>query len=182
MNESEMNAFRAALVLILAGLLAACGDNSQPPAPAPPAQTTATPTVRTQPAPVAPLPTTAVEQPQVAVTAPQPAPASQRPLSRQQQAALQPLFGVWAADLNSCDRGAIEISQTRFQGAENGCDIISFVDTGNWNFIATLSCQSQGQAIQERIGMIPLYAPSGEAIGMTYLDRNNQAVTVYRCD
>jgi hypothetical protein len=174
-----MNAFRAALVLAFAGFLAAC-DNSPPPAP--PAQTSETPAVRTEPAPAAPVPTTAVTQPKVVAPAPLPAPASQRPLSRQQLAALQPLFGVWAADLGSCERGAIEISQTRFDGAENGCDIISFVDTGNWNFVATLSCPSQGQAVQERIGMVPLYAPSGEAIGMTYLDRNNQAVTVYRCD
>lgn len=175
-----MNAFRAALVLILAGLLAACGDNSPPSAP--PAQTSEAPTVRTQPAPVAPVPTTTVEQPQVAVAAPQPAPATQRPLTRQQLAAMQPLFGSWAADLASCDQGAIEISQSRFEGPQSGCDIISFVDTGNWNFVATLSCQSQGQAVRERIGMVPLYAPSGEAVGMTYLDRNNQAVTVYRCD
>lgn len=176
-----MNAFRTALVLAFAGLLAAC-DNSPPPAP--PAPTAETPVVRTVPAPVAPLPTTkpAQPEPEIAVAAPQPAPSSGRPLSRQEQAALQPLFGVWAADLGSCERGSIEISQTRFEGAENGCDITSFVDTGGWNFVATLSCPSGGQIVQERIGMVPLYSPSGEAIGMTYLDRDNQAVTVYRCD
>jgi hypothetical protein len=176
-----MNAFRAALVLAFVGLLAAC-DNSPPPAPPVPAAET--PAVRTTPAPSAPLPTTAAEEPEpdVAVTTPLPAPASQRPLSRQEQAALQPLFGTWAADLGNCDRGSIEISQTRFEGAENGCDITSIVDTGNWNFVASLSCPSQGQTARERIGMIPLYAPTGEAIALTYLDRDNQAVTVYRCD
>ena len=113
---------------------------------------------------------------------PRPRRPRQRPLSRQQLAALEPLFGTWATDLNNCDNGAITISQSRFEGAENGCDIASIVDTGGWNFVATLSCTSQGGTAQERIGMVPLYAPSGEGIGLTYLDRDNQQVTVLRCD
>jgi hypothetical protein len=178
-----MNVLRTALVLAFAGLLAAC-DNSPPPAA--PAETSETPVVRTEPAPAAPLPTATAPapeaEPEVAAVPPAPAPSSQRPLSRTEMAAMEPLFGTWAVDLGSCDRGAIAISRTRFEGAENGCDITSIVDQGGWNFVATLSCQSQGQAVRERIGMIPLYAPTGEAIGLTYLDRDNQEVTVYRCD
>jgi hypothetical protein len=174
-----MNAFRAALVLIFAGVLAAC-DNSPPPAPQQPAESQ--PTVQVQPAQPAAQPAAPVPSTEVAIVAPVPRPASERPLSRSQQAAMQPLFGTWAADLRNCERGAINISRTRFEGAENGCDITSLVDTGNWNFVATLACTSQGQSVRERIGMIPLYSPTGEAVGLTYLDRDNQSVTVYRCD
>jgi hypothetical protein len=172
-----MNSFRATLVLAVIALLAAC-DSSAPPKP--PAPTTPAATVK--PVPVGPLPTAPVPQTDVAVAAPTPAPSNQRPLSRQQLAALEPLFGTWATDLNNCNNGAITISQSRFEGAENGCDIASIVDTGSWNFVATLSCTSQGRTAQERIRMIPLYAPSGEGIGLTYLDRDNQQVTVLRCD
>jgi hypothetical protein len=169
-----MNSFRAALVLIFLGVLAAC-DNSPPPAPEQP-QAPA-PTVQVQPAqPAAPAPA------EVAVVAPIPRPATERPLSGRARAELAPLFGTWATDLSNCENGAITISRTRFEGAENGCDIASIVDTGGWNFVATLACTSQGQSVRERIGMVPLFAPTGEGIGLTYLDRDNQQVTVLRCD
>ena len=182
-----MNSHRAALVLILVGVLAAC-DNSPPPAPEQP-QAPA-PTVQVQPAqpssqsaaqPVAPLPS-ASQPAQVAVVAPIPRPVNERPLTGRAQAELAPLFGTWATDLRNCESGAIRISRTRFEGAENGCDIASIVDTGGWNFVATLVCASQGQSVRERIGMVPLFAPTGEGIGLTYLDRDNQQVTVLRCD
>lgn len=182
-----MNSYRAVLVLIFAGVLASC-DNSPPPAPEQP-QTPA-PTVQVQPVepsaqPAAPLPTApAAPEPatEVAIVAPIPRPANERPLSARAQAELAPLFGTWATDLRNCEIGAIRISRTRFEGAENGCDIASIVDTGDWNFVATLVCTSQGQSVRERIGMVPLFAPTGEGIGLTYLDRDNQQVTVLRCD
>ena len=178
-----MNSYRAALVLIFVGVLAAC-DNSPPPAPEQPQ--TAAPTVQVQPAqpaaqPAAPLPTTP-EPAEVAIVAPIPRPADERPLTGRAQAELAPLFGTWATDLRNCESGAIRISRTRFEGAESGCDIASIIDTGGWNFVATLVCTSQGQSVRERIGMVPLFAPSGEGIGLTYLDRDNQQVTVLRCD
>lgn len=182
---------RAALVLVACGVLAACGDSPPPPAePAPPPAATAplsTIQLRapgTAPAPGVPQQTAAAPVPATApaIVAPVPAPISQRPLSPEQADALAPLFGTWAADLNNCERGAIRISQRRFEGAENGCDIGAIVDRGNWNFVATLSCLSQGQTARERIGMVPLYSPTGEAIALTYFDRGNDEVTVYRCD
>jgi hypothetical protein len=180
-----MNSFRAALVLIFVGVLAAC-DNSPPPAPEPPPA----PTVEVQPTqpsaqpatqPAAPLPT-APQPVEVAVVPPVPRPSNERPLSADAQAELAPLFGTWATDLRNCESGAIRISRSRFEGAENGCDIDTIVDTGGWNFVATLVCTSQGQSVRERVGMIPLFAPTGEGIGLTYLDRDNQQVTVLRCD
>jgi hypothetical protein len=177
-----MTPLRLVLLLAVPALLAAC-DNPPPP-PQPPAPTPVAPTAEAQPAPSAPLPTAPVAQPEteVAVLAPTPAPSSSRPLTDSQRAALEPLFGTWATDLKNCDRGAITISASRFEGAENGCDITSLVDSGNWNFVASLSCTSQGQTAQERIAMVPLFAPTGEGIGLTYLDRDNQQVTVLRCD
>ena len=181
-----MNSYRVSLVLVFIGVLAAC-DNSPPPAPEQP-QTPA-PTVQVQPPqpsaqpaqPAAPLPA-APEPTAVALVPPVPRPANERPLSGRAQAELEPLFGTWATDLGNCESGAIRISRTRFEGAENGCDISSIVDTGGWNFVATLVCTSQGQSVRERIGMVPLFAPTGEGIGLTYLDRDNQQVTVLRCD
>jgi hypothetical protein len=179
-----MNSFRAALVLSVAGVLAAC-DNSPPPAPEQPPSPA--PTVQVQPAeptaqPTAPLPAAPAPTPEVAVVAPVPRPANERPLSARAQADLAPLFVTWATELRNCESGAIRISRTRFEGAENGCDIASIVDTGGWNFVATLVCTSQGQSVRERIGMVPLFAPTGEAIGLTYLDRDNQQITILRCD
>jgi len=174
-----MTPLRLILILAVPALLAAC-DNPPPP-PQPPAPTPVAPAAETQPAPSAPLPAAAPET-EVALVAPNPAPSSSRPLSAAQQADFEPLFGTWATDLNNCDRGAITISQSRFEGAENGCDITALVDSGNWNFVASLSCTSQGQTARERIAMVPLFAPTGEGIGLTYLDRDNQQVTVLRCD
>jgi hypothetical protein len=94
------------------------------------------------------------------------------------------LFGTWAADLGQCGgpTGPIMISQTRFEGAENGCDITGFTDNGDGTYTAALACQSQGQASNESIRMTPMFAPTGRAIEMVYLDRDNQTFTVLSCN
>ncbi|HWA18228.1 MAG TPA: hypothetical protein VG757_04475 [Devosia sp.] len=96
---------------------------------------------------------------------------------------LAPLFGTWAADLGQCGQqtGPIKISQTRFEGAENGCDITGYTDNGDGTFTAALACQSQGQTANENIRMRPIFAPTGEGIDLVYVDRDNQAFTVLRC-
>ena len=154
-------------------LLAAC-DNSPPP----PAPDNAYGDSQ-QPVPTAPLPDAPVPQTDVAVASPTPAPSTPasalaRSSSRRSNRCSAPGRPISATATAARSR----ISQSRFEGAENGCDIASIVDTGGWNFVATLSCTSQGGTAQERIGMVPLYAPSGEGIGLTYLDRDNQQVTV----
>jgi hypothetical protein len=96
---------------------------------------------------------------------------------------LAPLFGTWAADLSQCGQptGPIKISATRFEGAENGCDIGGYTDNGDGTFTAALACQSQGQTANENIKMRPIFAPTGEGIDLIYVDRDNQAFTVLRC-
>jgi hypothetical protein len=97
---------------------------------------------------------------------------------------LAPLFGTWAADLSQCGQtaGPIKISASRFDGAENGCDIGGFTDNGDGTFTAALACQSQGQTAKENIKMRPIFAPTGEGIDLIYVDRDNQAFTVLRCE
>jgi hypothetical protein len=116
--------------------------------------------------------------PQTAATAPQSAAAA--PASAE---GLAPLFGTWPADLSQCGQttGPIKISQTRFEGAENGCDISGYADNGDGTFTAALACQSQGQTANENIRMRPIFAPTGEGIDLIYVDRGNQAFTVLRC-
>ncbi|MEQ1770176.1 MAG: hypothetical protein ABL879_10075 [Devosia sp.] len=97
---------------------------------------------------------------------------------------LDPLYGKWAVDLKQCEGpgpGAITISETRFEGAENGCDINGFTDNKNGTFTAALTCSSQGQTANENIQMRPIFAPTGEGIDMVYLNRKNATFTVLRC-
>ena len=90
--------------------------------------------------------------------------------------ALAPLFGTWALDPAACTQ-TLKISKTRFEGAESGCDIASYNDNGDGSYTAALSC---GTA-QEQIRMRPVFAPTGEGIELTYLNRNNQETLVLRC-
>jgi hypothetical protein len=45
-----------------------------------------------------------------------------------------------------------------------------------------MSCKADGQTSQERIQMRPIFAPTGEGIDLTYLDRNSLKSEVLRCD
>jgi hypothetical protein len=153
---------RLVIAVLAMSALAACGGNT--PAP-PPEQNAEAPAAE---APAAPQP-----------AAPRPAPAAEGTAAS--ASAVAPMIGTWAADLANCQNGAITITETRFEGAENGCDITSIVDNGDGSFTATLSCTAEGAATTERISMVPLFAPTGEGIGLTYLDRGNEAVTVLRC-
>lgn len=151
--------FLAALAM---SALAACGGN-----------TPAAPSEQNAEAPAAEAP--AAPQP----AAPRPAPAPEGTAASEQ--AVAPMIGTWAADLANCQNGAITITETRFEGAENGCDITSIVDNGDGSFTASLACTGEGATAGERISMVPLFAPTGEGIGLTYLDRGNEQVTVLRC-
>lgn len=120
--------------------------------------------------------------------APAPAPTPSSPAAEAAAApaaasdeALAPLFGTWALDPAQCDGPVLRISQTRFEGAENGCDISGYTDNGDGTFTAVMTCMGGGQAVSESIMMRPLYAPTGEGIDLTYLNRDNLETTVLRC-
>jgi hypothetical protein len=44
-----------------------------------------------------------------------------------------------------------------------------------------MTCTSQGQSADESIKMRPIFAPTGEGIELTYLNRNNLETTLLRC-
>ena len=144
---------RLVLALSLPLFLAAC---DQPPKqPAPEAATPAANTAEAAPATPAPAPDTA------------------------------PLFGIWAADLSWCagdgEGFPITITETRFEGRENSCDITELADSGDGAFTATLACSSEGQSTTEKVAMEPIFGPAGEGIRLNYLDRGGDPVTVFRC-
>jgi hypothetical protein len=109
--------------------------------------------------------------------------ASQEPATQPTAAtdkALEPLFGTWGLDPAKCDQ-VLTISKTRFEGAENGCDIASFADNGDGSYTAAMTCSSQGQSASENIKMRPVFAPTGEGVELTYLDRDNLETLLLRC-
>lgn len=122
--------------------------------------------------------------------APAPAPSSAPPPAASAEALpvataaeddLEPLFGTWALDPARCEGPVLRISRTRFEGAENGCDITSFTDNGNGSYTAQLRCTAGGSSVEEAISMRPIFAPTGEGIDLTYLNRDNLVTTVLRC-
>lgn len=106
------------------------------------------------------------------------APAPAAPAS---PAATAPLFGAWAAVLANCATAAVTISATRFEGAENQCDIKALADNGDGTFTASLACTGEGQTASESVQMTPVFAPTGEGVVLTYLDRGGEKVTLLRC-
>lgn len=154
----QLSRFAVALPLLLT--LAACGGGNQPPAaPAPSAQPAAT-----------------------VATPAAPAPAPAKPAKPASEAAIAPLMGNWAADLANCGGDlSITLSAKEFNGAENVCAIDSWGDNGDGTVTATMSCTAEGQKTTERIAMNPVFAPTGEGITLTYLDRGNEEATVLRC-
>ena len=115
----------------------------------------------------------------------QPSAASSAPPPSQEAApatdeALAPLFGTWALNPNQCEQN-IKISKARFEGAENGCDITTFGDNGDGSFTAAMSCLSQGQTADEQIMMRPVFAPTGEGVELTYVNRDNLQTLLLRC-
>lgn len=152
-----MRHLRLAAVIVPALLLAACGGDSNPP----PAQPSAAPSTA---APAAPAP----------AAPPQSKPASDKDLA--------PLFGTWGLDPANCGAQVLKISKTRFEGPGSGCDITGFNDNGDGTYTATMSCTAKGQSSTERIQMRPIFAPTGEGIDLTYLDRDNLKSEVLRCD
>ncbi len=155
-----MIALRFATAFAAIALLSACGGDPEPAAPTPQAESkpAAAAAPATPAAPVTPAATPATAE------------------------GLAPLFGSWAGQLADCGTLAIQVSETRFEGAENSCDIAGFSDNSDGSFTASMSCTGEGAKSEERVKMRPLFAPTGEAIGLTYLDRDNAEATVLRCN
>ncbi|HWQ88327.1 hypothetical protein [Brevundimonas sp.] len=93
----------------------------------------------------------------------------------------QTFVGRWAANVRWCanPRGAerpIEISTTRFEGYENSCGILSISQVAD-GYEAALACAAEGQTSNERVRM----AVQGDAMRLTWLNRNGAAVSLVRC-
>lgn len=91
--------------------------------------------------------------------------------------------GAWAANAAWCgntpatgDSVPIRISETRFEGYENRCDIVQ-IDGGGTSWNATLSCEAEGQTNMERVRM----DVTGDAMNLVYVDRGGEGVTFTRC-
>jgi hypothetical protein len=89
--------------------------------------------------------------------------------------------GRWAADVSWCPHETgpqrpIEITTTRFEGYENSCAIAS-IDQVADGYEAVLSCTAEGMVSNERVKM----AVSGQAMRLTWLNRDNAVVTLTKC-
>lgn len=89
--------------------------------------------------------------------------------------------GRWAANRAWCanPRGAerpIEISATRFEGYENSCGILSVNQVAD-GYEAGLACSAEGQTSRERVRL----SVQGEALELTWLNRNSATVSLVRC-
>ena len=93
----------------------------------------------------------------------------------------QTFVGRWAANAAWCGNTqgaerAIEISTTRFEGYENSCGIQSIRQVSD-GYQASLVCAAEGQTTNEQVRM----AVHGDAVRLTWLNRNNAVVTLARC-
>jgi len=91
--------------------------------------------------------------------------------------------GRWAADPRWClnslgPQRAIEITSLRFEGYENGCDVLSITQVAT-GYDAALSCVSESQTRQE----LARFEVSGQTLKLTWLDRSltTPPVTLIRC-
>lgn len=93
----------------------------------------------------------------------------------------QTFVGLWSANRAWCARpqGAerpIEITTTRFEGYENSCGILSVNQVAD-GYEAGLACSAEGQTSRERVRM----NVQGDAMRLTWLNRNSAVVSLVRC-
>lgn len=115
------------------------------------------------------------------VAATSPAPAAPPSAAASPEPAAAGFIGDWAADAGWCadPTGAerpIRISQDRFEGYENACDIVS-LDGGAGDWTAALVCLAEGQQSAERVRM----RVDGDRMELSYLDRGGEPVRLTRC-
>lgn len=90
-------------------------------------------------------------------------------------------IGRWAAQPGWCGNTvgpeqAIEISTTRFEGYENACAITHIGEVAG-GYIAYLSCEAEGVATAERLGL----SVTGQTLSVTWLDRASLKTEFTRC-
>ena len=112
---------------------------------------------------------------------PIPAPAGETPAEPAVPAASATIVSRWAAQASWCANTSgpqrpIEISIQRFEGYENSCAITS-LDQVTGGYEATLACQSEGTSARERVRL----TPQGDALRLTWMDRNEAVVNLVRC-
>ncbi|RZJ03314.1 MAG: hypothetical protein EON89_12155 [Brevundimonas sp.] len=93
----------------------------------------------------------------------------------------QTFVGLWSARRGWCahPQGAerpIEISTTRFEGYENSCGIMSVSQVAD-GYEVGLACSAEGQTTRERVRM----NVQGDAMRLTWLNRNSAVVSLVRC-
>jgi hypothetical protein len=89
--------------------------------------------------------------------------------------------GRWAARIGWCANtsGAeqpVTISTLRFEGYENRCALSALAQVPD-GYEADLACQAEGAQTQERIRM----SVQGDAMRLTWLNRDNAVVQLVRC-
>ena len=89
--------------------------------------------------------------------------------------------GRWAADVSWCPNTTgpqrpIEITTNRFEGYENSC-AIGVIDEVADAYEVLLTCAAEGAVSSERVRM----AVSGQAMRLTWLNRDNAVVTLTKC-
>ncbi len=82
-------------------------------------------------------------------------------------------IGRWSADPALCaapqgDRRPLEITTTRFEGPEGGCDI-AHIDQVTGGYQATLSCPAPAGGHVERVQMSVV----GQTLDLAYVDRRH---------
>lgn len=89
--------------------------------------------------------------------------------------------GQWAADPVWCtdqtDGFPITITETRFEGRENVCEMTAIEPTPEGGATAQLSCIAEGETIEEPI----VFAQAGEDIAITWPDRGTEPTLFSRC-
>lgn len=93
----------------------------------------------------------------------------------------QTFVGRWTANRGWCAnpqgaRRPIEISTTRFEGYENSCAILSASQVAD-GYEVNLACSAEGTTTSERVRM----NVQGDAMRLTWLNRNSAVVSLTRC-
>lgn len=90
--------------------------------------------------------------------------------------------GQWAADPVWCndqtDGFPITITEDRFEGRENICEMATIQSTPEGGATAQLTCQSEGETTQEPI----TFAQAGDQIAIVWPDRGTEATLFSRCE
>lgn len=104
------------------------------------------------------------------------------PVGQEEQAEPPAYVGTWAFDPAWCTEQAngfpVTITETRFEGSENSCEMSAIAITPEGAWTARLTCQSAGEIIEEGFVMTPV----GDQLALTWPDRGPEATLFTRCE